>query len=466
MAKISGYLEQRRAGWEAVVDVPPSVRHAVGRKRLRKGLGTRDKDVARALLPKALLELHARMDAARRASPATDPRTAEALAYRELGEALRRGDATGWAVVPGEALTTAGELVQQTVADAAEEVLTSLVVDRAEQIERVEGEARARDFADLAFGRTTPLTLHLTTWLSEPGKRGPRRQRTNDEFKGIVEAFAEWVAKEAPPATVEAVTRAVAGRYLGALHQRGLSPKRVRDVASALSGYWQWMERRGHSGEGRNPWPRQEVGGGKGDRNPDRDDARAFTNAELHRLLTGPATETMRDAMLLLALTGMRIEEVAALRVGSCAGGFFAVERGKTAAAKRRVPIHPSLTAVVERRTRNAAPDDWLFPELGKPDRYGRRSPTLDARLNRYREQLGVHDKPEGRKRSRVTVHSFRRWFITEALRAGQPERVVKQIVGHRLPKSDVTLGVYFGGDDESALRACVKAVRLPCPPP
>jgi hypothetical protein len=61
-----------------------------------------------------------------------------------------------------------------------------------------------------------------------------------------------------------------------------------------------------------------------------------------------------------------------------------------------------------------------------------------------------------------VDFHSWRRWFVTEALRAGQLERVVKQVVGHKLPKANVTLGVYFGGDTPEAFRACVEAVRLP----
>lgn len=92
----------------------------------------------------------------------------------------------------------------------------------------------------------------------------------------------------------------------------------------------------------------------------------------------------------------------------------------------------------------------------------GRQSPALKARLSHDLRKRGVHDQPEGAKPSRVTVHSFRRWFITQALRAGQPERVVKQVVEHKLPKADVTLGVYFGGGLPAAFRACVEAVRLP----
>lgn len=39
---------------------------------------------------------------------------------------------------------------------------------------------------------------------------------------------------------------------------------------------------------------------------------------------------------------------------------------------------------------------------------------------------------------------------------------MVKQVVGHKLPKADVTLDVYFGGDLATTLRECVEAAPLP----
>lgn len=461
MVDLPGYLRQRRQGYEAVVEVPPSKRAAVGRKRLTMGLDTRDPHVAKARLRRALVELHRRIDERLRASPQTDLVTAEALAWREQMEAVRQGDTRGLPVVPVE--TPDGTV--EYVPDAG--LLVDVITERGATIARDQGPGRAEMFADLTFGRATPLLLHRDTWLSEPGKKGKRRERTNMEFRGIADAFAAWLARERLPGTVEAVSRAVAGRYLGHLHAIGRSPKRVRDVASALSGYWQWLARRGHISDGVNPWKGQEVGVVKAGGEWADEGARPLTDDELRTLLDGTDDAVMGDMMRVLALTGMRIDEAARLRVRDCMDGTFRVQtegRGKTPAATRAVPVHPDLAAIVERRTKDKAADAWLFHELGEPDRYGRRSPTLDARLNRYRRELGVHDQPEGAKRSRVTVHSFRRWFITKALRAGQPERVVKQVVGHKLPKADVTLGVYFEGDLPAAFRACVEAVLLPAP--
>lgn len=46
------------------------------------------------------------------------------------------------------------------------------------------------------------------------------------------------------------------------------------------------------------------------------------------------------------------------------------------------------------------------------------RSNKAGKAFKSYREKLGVRDKVQGVRRSRVNFHSFRRWFITEAERA------------------------------------------------
>ena len=139
--------------------------------------------------------------------------------------------------------------------------------------------------------------------------------------------------------------------------------------------------------------------------------------------------------------------------------GFFNIQQGKTSTAARKVPIHPDLIEIVRRRTYGKKPQDWLFHELVKErdpsDVYGKR-------FAKYREKLGVDDKREGRRRSLVNFHSFRRWFVTEAERAGQPESTISQVVGHEEGRKSITFKVYSGGTSDSQRRHCVEAVKLP----
>jgi integrase len=99
------YLEQRRQGWYAVLDVPPKLRSAVGRKRLRVSLKTRDLGVARTVRWKGLEQLRQRL--AQHASDvatdaAMDRLTAAGLNARDAFQRLERGDLSGFSVVTSQ----------------------------------------------------------------------------------------------------------------------------------------------------------------------------------------------------------------------------------------------------------------------------------------------------------------------------------------------------------------------------
>lgn len=66
----------------------------------------------------------------------------------------------------------------------------------------------------------------------------------------------------------------------------------------------------------------------------------------------------------------------------------------------------------------------------------------------------------EGRRRSLVNFHSFRRWFITRAEQADQPENVIKAVVGHK--RQGITLSKYSAGPELQQAKRCVEAVKLP----
>lgn len=477
MVKLSGHIERRGKGWVAVVEIPTAYRSVVGAKRIKKGLGTRDQGTAEARLKSTLLAIHTRLENALKPAPdrpVADAVLAEAIALREALKAVQEGHG---AVYSRETVwdpeTGRHEPVEVEIAG---DVIRDTIQTRAEALRAREGEERAQTFQDLALDQATPLDLHVETWLAEPGTRGkPREERTKLECRGIVKALEAWLAKESIGTTVEAVTRKAAGGFVSSLHADKKSPARIRDVCAALSTYWAWMSRRGIIPEGVNPWKGQ--AGQVVSRSPalssaeddDTDNLRPFTEEEMRKLFKGlegapegSQDAALRDLMLLAALSGMRIEEACSLTVGQCAGDVFDVRGTKTRAARRKVPIHPGLREMIGRRTEGKDPGAWLLPEAGEANEYGKRAPNMSARFYRYRMKEKVDDRPRGSRVSRVNFHSFRRWFVSEAVKAGQPLHVLRQVVGHEQPKNDVTLGTYFKGDLEEAKRACVGAVRRP----
>jgi integrase len=162
------------------------------------------------------------------------------------------------------------------------------------------------------------------------------------------------------------------------------------------------------------------------------------------------------------ALSGMRIEELCRLKVRDCAGGLFKITKAKTTAGVRSVPIHSDLCAIVTGRSAGKGSDGYLFDELADPPAGSPRERSMPAvkRFSRYMRALGVAVVVAGKRRSLTNFHSFRRWFITKAEHAGQPENIIASVVGHK--RQGMTLGVYSGGPSADQFKACVESVKLP----
>jgi integrase len=454
MALDNRYLMRRRQTWYCVVEVPPSLHGKLG-PRKKRTLKTRDVHVARARRWKVVAEIKGEIEAAHR-NRQGDPITHEALAFREAlaaPEKLDVGHAEDIDSNDPEQVVRASETAPSALLGAA-------LTQRAEEIERQHGEEIAQGFYELATGATTPLALYVDAWLADGTLEGRTlRTRTQDERRSAVDKLADWMPSAKLPPTVEAVTRRVAGRYVSEeLIPSGRDPVTLGKRIRSLTSYWAWLQRRGHLPEdARNPWAGQAPK--KTTNDADGIDAeRSFTNAEVARLFAEPPNVIMADFMRMGALTGMRREEIGQLTVADCADGVFVIRKGKTAAAARRVPVHPELATLVATRTQDKAPDAYLFHELSS--KTTERTDPIGKAFTRYRRELGIQEG-NGR-RSRVNFHSFRRWFITAAINAKQPDHFVSLVVGHQEGRKGMTKGRYWQGMDDPALRAVVEAVQLP----
>ena len=236
----------------------------------------------------------------------------------------------------------------------------------------------------------------------------------------------------------------------------GANRKTANRKISAASAYWRWLMKRGHVEI--NPWVGQSLP--KAPRREDTDAGkRTFTDQEVSTLLSGETDQELSDAMMVAALSGMRIEEIYRLTVATCVDGWFNIKTAKTAAGVRRVPIHSGLVEILAWRAKGKTATGYIFHEAhsAKPGR--ERSMSASKRFGHYRQRVGVHDREPGQRQSRVDFHSFRRWFITKS-RAGFDRAVVAAIVGHQV--GNLTDDVYSGGPTLEVRRACVESVKLP----
>lgn len=450
-AGLGPYLEWHGRTIRVVVRVPPSRVAALGKTKLKESLNTANPRDAEVLKWPVITRLKREVEESRRQSAAKDPLLKEAFRWRE-------------AVASEEGELESGE------EDRA--IVPELITDRAEEVERTDGRARAKLFASVALGDATPVATLVDDWLREKEYAG----RTEAARRHSVRLFLDWCHATGTSPTVEGVTRKVAGRFVTEeFVARSIPAATANKTITGLSSLWEWLKLRGHT-EAENPWTKQSVRDKdrerrKGQREPGETDKRPFTDEEAARLLTGLKDPLLLDFSFVAALTGMRRDEIATLRARHVTGGVIKVPGTKTAAAVRDVPVHPLLAPLLERRTAGKAAAEFVFhelPEQRNPAR-GRGAPVTQA-FTRHRRALGVDDTPPGARQSRVDFHSWRRWFIRQAVSAleegatGFTAWTIADVVGHSNEDGPLpmTLGRYPGKAPLKALQACVEAVRLP----
>jgi len=316
-------------------------------------------------------------------------------------------------------------------------------------------EVAAIQFADVAFGRRTPIDAHRKAYLDQLAVKA--RTRADDER--AMGYLLDWCKREGVPAFLETFSKREAVRFTDAFRAtKGRSPVTLNKYIIRLSLYWKWLENR--DAVGVNVWAGRTY---TVPRVLNEDKERPFTDAELVRLLSGPATPQMHDLMRIAALTGARLEAIVDLKVRDCQGSTFTFKPQKKEPGARDCPIHTDLKAIVQRRIAGKSPEDDLFPEWPPVKKKGsmrERSFKASNHFTLYRRDAQVADTRDGKRRSLVNFHSFRRWFITKAERAGQPESTIQTVVGQK--RASIAFGVYSAGPTLEQLTTCVEAVRLP----
>lgn len=450
------HLEFHGRQLRVVLRVPRHLVSIVGKTVFKKGLGTDSRSEAEVRAWPILREWNAIIKAAERKAKAAplDPITATALEDR-----INRTIIAG--VVAKEELPGDRAFLEQLDAEH--------YGPKAERIAREHSPAKAREYQGIVRGERTPILVFVDQWLSD---RGDLAKRTAKHYRDTITQVVAFAAKESIPQTLEGFERSHAGDLIS---QRFLAPnvpyKTARKFVSAASSYWNWLSAKGKLPRGApdNPWRGQVMPQKPSRRRGNaKSEPRAFTDDEVSTLLyRGEPDDVLRDFMMIAALSGMRIDEIGRIKVQNVDIKFtnaLSIEEAKSDAGVRTVPIHPRIESIIKRRIANKSPDDWLFPELPEypPESLSERTMTITKRFVTYRRGLGVDERVEGKRNSRITFHSFRKWFTTKAERASIPKSTVAFVVGHEEGREGMTFGLYSDGPSLEQLKACVKAVRLP----
>lgn len=261
--------------------------------------------------------------------------------------------------------------------------------------------------------------------------------KTIDQQESKLKKLSAYLGDQGSP-----LTRATVAAWLDTL---GVSSKTKAQYILAGTTFWKWAIKhdtrwQNDYAEKDSPFTGQELPKVRA-RDKAETARKAFTAEEIESLYAAASlsgNNTLCDLIMLGSYTGCRIEEIAQLQKDSIVTvegiKTFKITDSKTVAGIREIPIHPSLTEVVDRLVRQST-DGFLLPSSAG-NKYGVRSDPLSKAFGRLKTAQGFS--------SRQVFHSVRAMVVTLLLRAGVPGPTVANIVGHETGL--VTFDVYDEG--------------------
>jgi integrase len=283
--------------------------------------------------------------------------------------------------------------------------------------------------------------------MSESG----RKPRQNADCERAIRKLVGFMVENDHPTTLEHLTRRMVGDWVSERVRLGHYWKTINKDLSFCSGLFKYAIRRGivdHNPTSLQSLPKLKIR-----------TKRAYTKAEVRLLLDGGAPKWLREAIMVLALSGLRGGELSNLKVENCRQGLFQVLDAK-GGRDRTVPIHSALAHIIKERCTNSSPGDWLFSEIPTPKNPKiERSQYLTKCFLRYRRSLLLDERKNGRQ-SAIDMHSLRRYFTTQADAAGHRKEDIERILGHR-PQS-LSLSLYADPLSIRHMRRVVESVKLP----
>ena len=430
-------LKLRGNTYYARLAVSPSLQGIVGKSEMLRSLKTSDVREASRLKHEALAAMQREISRAVAGAQPAEPGGDVLHAADVLREAmlLNGEDDRGNAV-------TAFEATVDRHLDAAAKAHG---VDAEGHPRLPEGHARAIRLAHQRFyqGNVTLLSTAISDYLKETGPRV--RVGTINEKRRQLTEFYDWLKGDC---SVSEVTKKMAGRYVAeVLLTKGHAPKTVKDTLSNLSAFFVWLEGRGEVDV--NPWRgmsrtvKASTRGNVAKRRPWRDE-------ELLKLVTSLPTESVLIPLTILgAYTGMRIDEIANMKLDNVSADAFAVTAGKTQASVRNIPQHPVIRPMVARLMATAR-DGYLLPGLLSGGADAKRGHLVSKQFGSTIRSLGFTDKA-------LTFHTLRNSFMTRCEAAGVPESTTKLLVGHS--RQSLTYGLYSPGIEFEKLAAAVASI-------
>lgn len=410
---MSSNITQIYNTWYAVLNVPEDVQDKLGKSKLKKTLQTSDKRVAVERSRLVIAEWKALIADAR---GSLDSYSREAiLINKSYREAVKESDGD------------------------AQEAISSIIQDRAEQLNATKGYEAASEFASIASSHKTLIEPLIDDWLQSPAikKLAPKTIKTYEvESRRLAKKFKH----------VESLSKRAILIWKTNLTET-IKEATIKKAFTAYNALWKFLQSREYVDiERESPFKGIEF-------SIDPESYDPFTPEEVVRLIKQSQAEGKEDLtafLLLVSYTGTRRGEVAELRCSDITeNNTIRIKDAKTKAGLREIPIHSKIIELVN-QLKLKSKDGYLVP----CDAKGRGQSFYKKYLSTF-NNTGVDT--EDRK---LSIHSLRKTVVTILENAGVSENVTADIVGHKKPR--ITYGLYSGGATLDVKKEAIEKLSYP----
>ena len=406
-----GFVVKRDENYSARLAIPRALRPILGQNEFKKSLGTTSKKEAELLAAPLVLRWKKLIEEAR-----VDGATAKAKALRQAFASDKNND--------------------KLDEDGAMEVVRGIIIEDAiektilggrdiDSIDSKSDKAAAKAFYDIASGQVATLDDYVDGWVASISHLKPR---TINQMKRDVASFLKEETSHIP-------SRETIAAWIRASKSSGT--KSIKRKLGSLGSFWEYLLLEGVITD-LSPFQGHKLPRDVAKPKPIR---RAFTNDECLALVAKVASSNdtaLADLITLGLYTGARIEELCRLKVDDIITEYnhraLRIDKSKTQAGTRTVPLHPAITDLVDRLAADSK-DGYLVFSKSK-NQYDERSTGLSRRFGRLKSSLGYG--------SELVFHSFRKTVTTKLEQAGVSEGIAADILGHE--KQTITYGLYSGG--------------------
>lgn len=390
------YLQKRRQGWYAVLEVPRTLRAKMGKARFIQSLQTDSLKVAEVRKHDLVGRWKAEIEAARGSSSNLD----RVVLVRQKMSDKKKPDPSELAVI----------LTPQTP-----EEMDDLEKNRIE-------------LSGVLHGKKFPLKYYLDDYEKTLSHiEAKSKDMRMSDIRRFLKKF-----KYAEEATNRDVKEWV---EVNLIAEDGLSVATCRRIMSNLRQYWKYLTDRKDLNvlepfkyvvPERNVSRKQQVANRRKDIEPQ--DYRTLLKAAQAK-----GDNQLAYLIQLGAYTGCRIEELCSIKLDKVLPDRLLVEDAKSQAGWRVIPLHRDIVELVATMKADSK-DDYLISGLSF-NKYGDRSNAIGKRFGNLKRKCGFS--------SSIVYHSLRKGVATQFQRLGVAENIAANLLGHDIPT--MTYGLYSG---------------------